>query len=110
MTTPVFTSSAGAMQFVVGTAGKASVSCHAALHAVLTAQLVPCGLLLPRRSVGRTQLVLVPLQGPQQLPAPTDDSVTVKQQPGGHYACATFSGVADKAQVCSVQCGAGGCC
>jgi SOUL heme-binding protein len=45
-----------------------------------------------------------PPQGPQHLPAPTDDSVAVKQQPGGHHACVTFSGVADEGQVASGHC------
>ena len=39
------------------------------------------------------------LQDVSDLPSPTDSSVQLKRQPGGHYTAVTFSGVADESQV-----------
>ena len=37
------------------------------------------------------------------MPAPQTDSIRVREQPGGHYAVASFSGVADSQAAAAVE-------
>ncbi len=107
MTTPVLTTSAGAMQFVIGPGshkvrgaqalqrmGEAGAAGRAAAAA---GAACVCG--VGRRGAdpaSACRLLLPRVQEVSSLPPPNKEGVSCGQQPGGVFAARTFSGLADE--------------